>query len=152
MRGNNYRHGMRYTRLYNIWRSMNQRCRNPKSYNYERYGGRGITVCEEWHQFIPFRDWAMKNGYADNLTIDRKDTNGNYEPGNCRWATPKEQANNKRSNRHIELDGVSHTLAEWEGITGIKLNTIWARLDRGWPAERALTAPVKFYSDKSQQI
>lgn len=136
----NYKHGMRHTRLYNIWRSMNQRCYNTNTINYERYGGRGIRVCDEWrHDFVAFRDWAVANGYTDNLTIDRKDANGNYNPSNCQWATYKEQANNKRSNRLLELHGVSHTLGEWASITGIKLATIWARLNKGWSVEEALT-------------
>lgn len=137
---NHLKHGMRNTRIYNIWRSMNQRCSNPNTINYHRYGGRGIKVCDEWkNDFLAFADWALANGYADNLTIDRKDVNGNYEPSNCRWSTTKEQQNNKRSNRIVEWNGASHTLGEWSEITGIRLATIWARLQKGWTPERALT-------------
>lgn len=137
---NHLKHGMRHTRLYNIWRSMNQRCYNPNTLNFDRYGGRGIEVCEEWrYSFITFRDWAVANGYSDELTIDRKEVNGNYEPSNCRWATVKEQANNKRNSRVIEFNGVSHTLGEWSTITGIRVATIWARLRNGWAVEDALT-------------
>ena len=137
---NHLKHGMRYTRLYNIWRSMNQRCYNEKSVNFGRYGARGITVCDEWKEdFQSFHEWAMANGYSEELTIDRIDVNGNYEPSNCRWSTYKEQANNKRNSRIIECNGVSHTLGEWSEITGIRLATIWERLRKGWSPERALT-------------
>lgn len=96
--GNNRRkHGLWGSRLHRIWGAMKTRCHNPKSPRYNDYGGRGITVCDEWlNDFKAFYDWAMSHGYADNLTIDRKNVNGNYEPSNCRWATVQEQNQNKR--------------------------------------------------------
>ena len=97
-------HGGKGTRLYRIWRNMKSRCTLPSTINFQNYGGRGIKVCNEWiNDFVSFRDWAMANGYAENLSIDRIDVNGWYAPDNCRWATPKEQANNRRNSRKDEV-------------------------------------------------
>ena len=133
-------HGGKGTRLYGIWAHMKNRCLSKTSRDYKDYGGRGITVCAEWaNSFEAFRDWALANGYRDGLTIDRKDTDGNYCPENCRWATQKEQQNNRRNNHIISFNGETHTLAQWAELTGIKFSTLYMRLRRGWSAELALT-------------
>lgn len=133
-------HGECQARLYRIWNDMRMRTTDPNRDSYCRYGARGISVCDEWYRsYETFRDWAVQNGYNESLTLDRIDSNGDYEPPNCRWATVKEQANNRRTNRLIELDGVIHTLSEWSDITGIHWATIRGRIDRGWPVSDALT-------------
>lgn len=94
-------HGGKGTRLYNIWKNVRQRCRNPKATDFKLYGGRGITICDEWEDFGTFREWALQNGYTDELTLDRIDPNGNYCPANCRWATWAEQRHNQRRCKEV---------------------------------------------------
>lgn len=140
----NRSHGESKTRLYKIWKGVMKRCYNPNASSFVHYGGRGIFVCEEWRRsFVKFREWAIAAGYTDSLTIDRVDVNGPYSPENCRWATMTEQCNNRTSNHTVTFKGETHTLKEWETITGVKWGTIWARLQAGWPVERALTEPVQ---------
>ena len=136
--GNNRKHGICYTRPYHIWERMKQRCNNPNYKEYDYYGGRGISICEEWKNPKNFYDWAMENGYADNLSIDRIDVNKGYEPSNCRWATPKEQCNNKRNNIRITLYGETKTLAQWCEELNLSYGMVRARIKRGWSYERAL--------------
>lgn len=125
-------------RLYSIWASMKSRCYNEKCTNYEHYGARGITVCDEWlHDFQSFYDWAMANGYADNLSIDRENVNGDYCPENCRWATLKEQANNTRKNIVITHNGRTQTLSMWAEELGIDYHKLLMRIKRGWSPEKA---------------
>lgn len=104
---------------------MKKRCQNPKATNYSDYGGRGICVCPEWEQFVPFRNWAKQNGYDDTKSIDRIDNDGDYCPENCRWATPKEQCNNRRSSVFWTYDNETHTIAEWADILGVPYDHIW---------------------------
>ena len=125
------RHGESKTRLYKIWSRMIWRCEKPSYFQYSNYGGRGITVCKEWHNFNAFKEWAIENGYSDNLTIDRIDNNKGYAPSNCRWATRKEQANNRRTNRFITYDGKTKTVAEWAECFGINKNKFGAAICRG---------------------
>ena len=135
-------HGMTKTRVYNIWKSMRQRCSIPSTSGYKYYGGRGIKVCNEWQDFEPFYKWAISNGYADNLTIDRIDVNGNYEPSNCRWITLKEQQMNTRRNHYITFNGETKTLNEWAEQLGINHTTLLDRLRYpNWSIEEALTIP-----------
>lgn len=134
----NYRHGHRYSRLYHIWNKMRQRCYNPKDPKYPRYGARGITVCPEWGEFQVFYEWAIANGYNDNLTIDRLENDGNYCPENCHWATVKEQANNKSNNRIITYCGKTQTLAQWAEELQISYLKLRSRLyNLSWPVEKA---------------
>ena len=138
-------HGKTDTRLYNVWLSMKNRCYRENVRAYEHYGGRGIKVCLEWQEFIPFMEWAYSNGYDENAargqcTLDRIDVNGNYEPSNCRWVSVSVQANNRRNNRLIEFDGQIRTSKQWSDITGISRANIENRIDNlGWSIEKALT-------------
>lgn len=126
------KHGGVGTRLYREWKAMRSRCYYKKHQYFSDYGGRGIEVCEEWRtKFEPFRDWAIVNGYADNLSIDRIDPNGNYCPENCRWVTQKKQASNKRNSIRVEYENHSVSLYELSEITGIKYSTLYARYKRG---------------------
>ena len=136
-------HGKYQTRIYKTWRGMKDRCLNTKHNRYPRYGGRGISICEEWLHFESFYEWAMAHGYRDGLSIDRINVNGNYEPSNCRWITIKKQANNKGNSRYLTFNGETHTMAEWSEITGINYDTIRNRLNSGWTTEQVLTTKQK---------
>ena len=135
---------MTNTRLYNIWDKMKARCNKQNNQDYSRYGGRGITVCPEWlSDFKQFYNWAMNIGYQDNLTIDRIDVNGNYEPSNCRWATIKQQANNRRTSHFITIDNETLSLAEWANKVGLDRSTLQKRIDSGWDEIIAVITPLQ---------
>ena len=105
-----------YKRLKSIWRGMKTRCNNNKSKSYERYGKKGISVCEEWNSFNKFYDWAIGNGYKCDLTLDRVDVNGNYEPKNCRWANIYVQNRNKNNNHNLTINGVTKCITDWSTV------------------------------------
>ena len=139
----NYKHGESKTRLFKIWTGMHERCERAKHKYFKDYGGRGIKVCDEWNDYISFAEWARTNGYTDDLSIDRIDTNGNYEPSNCRWSTEKEQHNNKRSNHIVEYKGEQYTLTQLAEKIGIGKTTLRERLKMGWSVEDAVERPVR---------
>lgn len=146
-------------RLYGVWNMMKQRCVNPNNAAYKNYGGRGITVCEEWQKsYKSFMDWAVENGYDKDAkhgecTIDRIDNNKGYSPDNCRFVSSKEQARNTRTNRLITFCGETKTLADWGDKTGINPTTIQFRLKSGWTLEEALkTKPIIGRNQKWQKV
>jgi len=142
-------HGESRTRLWIIWSGMRERCSTPSCSGFANYGGRGIEVCDEWHDYTTFKKWAIENGYEPNLTLERLDTNGNYEPQNCCWATVKEQNENKRNNRYLEFNGEKHTVAGWAKKLGINPVTLHDRLYKlHWTVERALTEPIHGRGDR----
>ena len=137
--------------LRNVHSSMIQRCENPKRQQYSRYGGRGIKVCEEWHNYEIIRKWALENGYRHPLKLDRIDNNGNYEPSNCRWISKKEQMNNRSSNTKYTYDGETHTLSEWADIYKINKETFYTRWSNGKRGTE-LFAPAKIKTKNREPI
>lgn len=133
-------HGLRHSRLYGIWCGIKKRCLNTNCKSYKDYGGRGITICDEWKKdFKTFYDWSMANGYQEILSIDRIDVNGNYEPSNCRWSDKKTQNRNTTQNKNITYNGETHCLSEWAEILNIPPKTLFTRLRRGWTIDNVLT-------------
>ena len=163
----------RYTRLNNIYDNMKRRCYNPKSDVYKYYGGRGIKICDEWNNrekarlqngtcskgWLVFKKWALENGYQDNLTIDRIDPNGNYEPSNCRWVTMKVQSNNLRNNVRLTYKGRTQTIHEWCDELNLNYDCIRDRICRkGWGVTEAFETKENInchyltYNGKTQTI
>lgn len=134
-------HGRSKSSLYSSWHSMKQRCLNGNCRAYKHYGGRGIIIFEPWLEFAAFMEWALVNGYAEGLTIEREDVNGNYHPSNCKWITQAEQTKNKRNNVIIEFDGIKLCVKDWARRIGISNSAMQKRLAH-WPLEKALTEPI----------
>lgn len=124
-------HNESKTRLYRIWAGMKKRCENPNASNYPNYGGRGITVCDDWHSYSKFKSWAIAAGYSDDLTLDRIDVNENYEPSNCRWVNNVTQSNNRRSNKYYYVGGKQLTLAELSREYGFNYKQAHKKLKSG---------------------
>lgn len=132
--------------LYKIWAGIKRRCYNRHERNFERYGGRGIVLCERWQDYANFKA-DMVSGYAPGLSIERKENDGNYEPGNCTWATRKEQCRNRRSSCLITYRGKTRTAVEWSEIIGMPYYRLHQRIQKlGWSVERAMTAPPQGWS------
>jgi hypothetical protein len=130
--------------MHNILMGMRQRCYDPNCSDYPNYGGRGITICPEWDDFTRFMTWALVNGYADDLTIERNDNNGNYEPSNCKWIPLPDQNLNTRRTRMVTAFGRTMPMVLWARDSQCKVpyTTLRRRLDTGWSAEKAIATPA----------
>lgn len=138
--GYNLKHpSKRDKRLYKIWQGMRSRCYQKSHVSYPTYGGRGIKICDAWQQYENFERWALSAGYTSILTLDRINVNGDYTPENCRWATMKLQAYNRRDNHRLSFRGEYLTITEWAEQLGCTPTCLYYRLDAGWPIEEVLT-------------
>lgn len=144
------KHGMSATSIYNIWRSMRQRCENPTAKDYRFYGARGIAVCAEWQDFLTF--FADMGHPPSGKTLDRINNDGDYCKANCRWASPTQQANNKRARGpFVEVSGVHRPVSEIEKSLGLTRGAIWQRINKkGWSLERAITTPRMEYPKRTR--
>lgn len=148
----NYKHGLSDTRIYRIWKNMNDRCTNPNRHNYNLYGGKGIEVCDEWINDVnKFYEWSLENGYRDDLSIDRIDSDKNYEPSNCRWATIGGQAFNRKSTILIDYKGEVKSLTKWCETLNLPYQTIKKRYHRGMSFEKAISTPIKKYKKQKER-
>lgn len=144
MTRSNYKHGKSRTRLHRIWVDMRKRCSNSNHWAYQRYGGRGIFVCDEWSNFESFEQWSVRNGYSETLTLDRENNNGPYSPENCRWVSRKEQSRNRCSTILLEYKGECLPLSEWAEKLNMKYSTLYGRIYHyGWSIEKALSTDSK---------
>ena len=136
------------SRLYGIWTNLKRRCLNPNLKEYKYYGGKGVKVCDEWYEWELFKNWALSNGYKEDLTIDRIDVNGNYEPSNCRWVTMDVQANNKSNNKYIAYQGRTQSLADWCKELDLDYDRTKQRINAcNMTTEQAFELP-KYYTQK----
>lgn len=135
---------------YAVWRDMRHRCSNPKIRNFSRYGGRGIKVCDRWNDFSLFLA-DMGPRPSPKHSIDRENNDGNYEPGNCRWATRKVQNRNRINNRRIEFRGETKILLDWAKELGLSFGCLHGRIDRGWTIEQALTEPANRHPSRPRR-
>lgn len=134
-------HGRSLTREYGTWADMLYRCNTPSAPNFSYYGGRGIRVCDRWREFELFLE-DMGPAPAD-MSIERKDVNGHYEPSNCRWATAREQARNRRNTRRVTINGATKSLKEWCAEFGMSWAMVANRWRRGWPEHALFDLPRK---------
>lgn len=148
-RKGNPTHHLRHTKLYSKYAGILRRCYNKNEKCYKNYGGRGISVCDEWlSSFVSFYEWAINNGYQEGLSIDRIDNNGDYCPENCRWVDNKTQANNRRSNRLYTMNGETKNLSQWCKQYGMEYTVVRNRIVKhGWPFEEAIT-----YKDDARKV
>lgn len=144
------KHGHSRTPTHKTWKRMRERCSNPNHMNWMKYGGRGIRVCERWDDFSAF--FADMGEPPENTTLERIDNNGNYEPGNCRWATRTEQARNRSSNRRLAFRGETLCMAEWSERLGIPYATIQDRIAAGWSVDDALGRPLRNYPHRASRV
>lgn len=137
--------GRRQNRIYRIWSGMRTRCFNKNEFGYKNYGGRGITICDEWLDFVAFRAWAQSNGYGESLTIERRNVNGNYEPSNCCWIPRNSQPRNRRDTQLLTAFGETKLFADWarDPRCSIGRGGLGARIARGWSPESAISTPSK---------
>lgn len=149
-RGCTVTHGKSDTRLYECWTDMKKRCYNAKNKRFDRYGGRGIIVCDEWkNDYVAFEKWALENGYGVSLTLDRIDVNGNYEPTNCRWVTMAEQQRNTSRNHFITANGETKTISEWARQLGVSPDLIKDRISKlHWSESEAVSIPKMKVGEK----
>lgn len=136
------KHGSSYKKLYNVWASAKKRCYDEAYYNYKNYGARGIIMCNEWlNDYSSFETWALSNGYKEGLFIDRVNVDGNYEPQNCRFITPKQSGNNRRNHTYLTYKGVTKNVTQWAEELNVSDAAIFGRLKKGWSIDKIFNRP-----------